>query len=89
VHNQVKLVNAAIDKICRFMEDNDDCQLKDEVSGHIPDNKTIRARLMQKYGNNSYFVENSLFFDCFFQFLIRSFHGSLALAMARFSVDDF
>jgi hypothetical protein len=35
----------------------DDCQftfdeLKDEVSGHIPDNKTIRARLMQKYGNN-------------------------------------
>jgi hypothetical protein len=49
------------------MEDNDDCQLKDEVSDHIPDNKTIRARLMQKYVNNSYFVENSLFFDCFFQ----------------------
>jgi hypothetical protein len=24
VHNQVKLVNAAMDEICKYMEDNDD-----------------------------------------------------------------
>lgn len=56
-HKQITLVDAAMNTIFDFIEQNDDCQftleeLKDKVSGHVPDNKTILSRLRNNYGDN-------------------------------------
>lgn len=50
-------VDEAMELIYNFMDDSDDCQftfneLKANLSEYIPDDKTIKCRLQQHYGND-------------------------------------
>lgn len=61
VHPRILMVHIAMEKIYKYIEENDDCQfsiqeLKNILSTeYIPDDKTIKSRLSSHYGDNIIF----------------------------------